>query len=86
MKSYELITCAEMLEVIKEVFDVSNVDEKRREYVVSVSVWGFQLRIHVYKDNPNDWRITGFDPTGKGWDEMLMAVHAINDELDRHYY
>ena len=43
MKAYEDITCEEMLGVIKEVFDVSNVQEKRREYVVRVSVWGFLL-------------------------------------------
>ena len=86
MKAYEHITCAEMLDVIKEVFDASSVQEKRREYVIRVSVCGFPLRIHIYKDNPKDWRVTGFDPTGDGWDEMLMFVHAINDELDRHYY
>lgn len=86
MKAYEDISCKEMIEVIKEVLDVSNVQEKRREYVVTVSVCGFPLRIHVYKEDPKDWRVTGFDPIGEGWDEMLMAVHAINDELDRHYY
>ena len=86
MTAYELITCEEMIAVIKEVLYVTNVQEKRREYVVSISVWGFPLRVHIYKENPNDWRITGFDPTGEGWDEMLMAVHTINDELDRHYY
>ena len=86
MKSYEDITCKEMLEIIKEVFVVSNVQEKRREYVGSIVVCGFQLRVHIYKENPKDWRVTGFDPIGEGWDEMLMAVHAINEELDRHYY
>lgn len=86
MKAYENITCEDMLEVIKEVFDVSNVQEKRYEYVTSVSVWGFPLRIHIYKDDPKDWRVTGFNPAGDGWDEMLMAVHAINDELDMRYY
>ena len=86
MKAYEDITCEEMLVVIKEVWDVSNVQEKRREYVVHVSVWGFPLHVHIYKEDPNDWRVTGFNPTGDGWDEMLMAVHAINEELDRHYY
>lgn len=87
MKSYELITCAEMLDVIKGVFAVSNTQEKRREYVVSVPVCGFPLRIHIYKTHPKDWRVTGFDPVGgNGWDEMLMAVHAINDELDMRYY
>ena len=86
MKAYEDITCEEMLGVIKDVFDVSNVQEKRYEYSVSVSVWGFPLRIHICKENPKDWRVTGFDPTGDGCDEILMAVHAINEELDRHYY
>ena len=86
MKAYEYITCEEMIGVIKEVLDVSNVQEKRREYTVSVRVCGFPLWIHVYKEDPKDWRIAGFDPTGEGWDEMLMAVHTINDELDRHYY
>ena len=87
MKAYKNITCAEMIDVIKELFDVSSVKEKHHEHVVPISVWGFQLRVHVYKDNPTDWRITGFNPTtGDGWDEMLMAVHAINAELDRHYY
>ena len=86
MKAYEDITCEEMLEVIKDVLDVSNVQEKRREYVVRNSVWGFPLRIHIYKENPKDWRVTGFDPTGEGWDEMLMACEAINEELDFHYY
>ena len=87
MKAYEHITCDEMLEVIKEVFDVSNTQAKHREYVVSVSVCGVPLRIHVYKNHPKDWRVTGFDPVGgNGWDEMLMAVHAINDELDMRYY
>ena len=86
MKSYDLITCEEMIEVINEVFDTSNTQEKRREYVVRVSVWGFPLRIHIYKENPKDWRITGFVPTGDGWDEMLMAVQAINEELDMRYY
>ena len=75
-----------MLDVIKEVFDVSSVKEKRHEYVVPIPVCGFQLWVHVEKENPKDWRITGFNPTGDGWDEMLMAVHAINEELDRHYY
>lgn len=86
MTMYELITCEEMIAVIKEALYVTSVEEKRREYVVQVSVWGFPLWIHVYKDNPKDWRVTGFDPTGKGWDEMLMAVHTINEELDRHFY
>ena len=86
MKAYENITCEEMLEIIKDVFDVSNVQEKRREYVGSIVVCGFQLRIHIYKENPKDWRVTGFDPIGEGWDEMLMAVHAINEELDMRYY
>lgn len=86
MKAYELITCTEMLEVIKEALCVTSVEEKRREYVVSVSVCGFPLHIHIYKDNPKDWRVTGFNPIGDGWDEMLMAVHAINDELDMRYY
>ena len=86
MKAYEQITCEEMLEVIKEVLDVSNVQEKRREYVVRVSVCGFPLRIHLYKDDPKDWRVTGFDPTGDGWDEHLMVVHAVNEELDMRYY
>ena len=86
MKAYEDITCDEMLDVIKVTFDASSVQEKRREYVIRVSVCGFPLRVHIYKDNPKDWRVTGFDPTGDGWDEMLMFVHAINDELDRHYY
>lgn len=82
----EDITCEEMIAVIKEALYVTNVQDKRREYVVSVSVWGFPLQVHIYKDDPNDWRVTGFDPIGKGWDEMLTAVHAINEELDRHYY
>ena len=86
MKAYEQITCDEMLDVIKEVFDASNTQEKRREYVVSFAVRGFPLRVHVYKNDPKDWRVTGFDPTGDGWDEMLMAVHAINEELDMRYY
>ena len=87
MKAYELITCEEMLEVIKEVFDTSNTQEKRREYVVSVSVCGFPLQIHIYKKHPKDWRVTGFDPVGEnGWDEMLVAVHAINEELNMRYY
>ena len=86
MKAYEDITCTEMIDVIKEVFDASSVQEKRREYVVPVSVWGFQLCVHVYKENPKDWRVTGFDPTGEGWDEMLMACEAINEELDMRYY
>ena len=87
MKAYEDITCEEMIDVIKEVLDVSNVQEKRCEYVVRVSVCGFPLRIHVYKEDPKDWRVTGFDPVGgNGWDEMLMAVHAINEELDMRYY
>ena len=86
MKAYEDITCEEMLEVIKEVFDVSNVQEKRREYVVPVSVWGFPLRIHIYKNRPKDWRIAGFDSIGEGWDERLMAIQAINEELDMRYY
>ena len=86
MKAYEDISCKEMLEVIKEVLDVSNTQEKRREYVVRVSVCGFPLHIHLYKDDPKDWRVTGFDPIGEGWDEHLMAVHAINEELDMRYY
>ena len=87
MKAYEQITCAEMLEVIKEVFDTSNTQDKRREDVVSVAVCGVPLQIHVYKNRPKDWRVTGFDPVGgNGWDEMLMAVHAINAELDMRYY
>ena len=86
MKAYEDISCKEMIEVIKEALDVSNVQENRREYVVAVSVCGFQLWIRIYKENPKDWRITGFNPVGEGLDEMLMAAHAINDELDRHYY
>ncbi len=88
MKAYEHITAEEMLDVIKWAFDTtSNTEEKRREYVVSVSVCGFPLRIHIYKKRPQDWRVTGFDPVGeKGWDEMLMAVHAINEELDVRYY
>ena len=87
MKAYECITCEEMLEVIKEVFDTLNTQEKRREYIVSVSVCGFPLHIHIYKNHPKDWRVTGFDPVGgNGWDEMLMAVHAINAELDMRYY
>ena len=86
MKAYEDISCKEMLEVIKEVFDASSTQEKRREYVVRVSVCGFPLWIHIYKENPKDWRITGFDQTGDGWDEMLTAVQAINEELDMRYY
>ena len=87
MKAYENITAEEMLDVIKGMFDTSNTEETRREYVVSVSVCGFPLRIHVYKNHPQDWRVTGFDPVGeKGWDEMLMAVHAINEELNMRYY
>lgn len=86
MTMYELITCADVITAIKEVCYVTNVRENRREYVVKISVWGFPLYVHVYKDNPNDWRVTGFDPTGDGWDEMLVAVHAINAELDRHFY
>ena len=86
MKAYEYITCKEMIDVIKEVFDTSSTQEKRREYVVSVSVCGFPLQIHIYKEDPKDWRVTGFDPTGEGWDEMLMTVHAINEELDMRYY
>ena len=87
MKAYERITCEEMLEVIKGVFDTSNTQDKRREYVVSVSVCGCPLRIHIYKNHPKDWRVTGFDPVGgHGWDEMLMAVHALNEELDMRYY
>ena len=87
MKAYKDITCGEMLEVIKEVLDVSSVKEKRHEYVATVSVCGFRLWIHIDKNDPKDWRVTGFDPVGgAGWDEMLMAVHAINDELDMRYY
>ena len=86
MKAYENITCEEMLEVIEEVFDTSSTQEKRREYAVSVRVCGFPLHVHIFKENPKDWRITGFDPTGDGWDEMLTAVHAINEELDMRYY
>lgn len=86
MKAYENITCEEMLDVIKEVFDASNVKEKHCEYVVLIHVCGFLLQIHVYKNNPADWRITGFDPTGDGWDEMLIACTAINEELDMRYY
>ena len=86
MKAYEQITCKEMLEVIKEVLDVSNVQEKHREYVVRVSVCGFQLYVHIYKYNPKDWRVTGFDPIGEGWDEHLIACTAINEELDMRYY
>ena len=87
MKAYDHITCDEMLDVIKGVFDVSNTQDKHHEYVVSVSVCGFPLRVHVYKNYPKDWRVTGFDPVGgNGWDEMLTAVHAINDELDMRYY
>lgn len=85
MKAYANITCEELIDVIKEVFDVSNVKEKRREYVVPISVCGFPLRVHIYKDDPKDWRVTGFNPIGDGWDEMLTAVHAISEELDRHY-
>ena len=87
MKEYAHITCEDMLEVIKEVFDTSNTQAIRREYVVSVAVCGVPLRIHVSKKHPQDWRVTGFDPVGgRGWDEMLMAVHAINEELDMRYY
>ena len=86
MKAYEDITCEEMLEIIKDLFDVSNVQEKRREYVGSIVVCDFQLRVHIYKENPKDWRVTGFDPIGEGWDEMLMACEAINEELDMRYY
>ena len=86
MKAYGQITCEDLLEIIKDLFDVSSAQEKRHDYVVSVSVCGFPLRVHVYKDNPKDWRVTGFNPAGEGWDEMLMAVHAINEELDMRYY
>lgn len=87
MKEYAHITCDEMLEVIKEVFDVSNTQANRRDYVVPVSVCGVPLRIHTPKKHPKDWRVTGFDPVGgHGWDEMLMAVHALNEELDMRYY
>ena len=86
MKAYECITCEEMLGVIKEVLDVSSTHEKRYEYVASVTVCGFPLRVHIYKDNPKDWRVTGFNPAGDGWDEMLMARTAINEELDMRYY
>ena len=87
MKEYAHITCADMLDVIKEVFDVSSVQAKRREYVVSIAVCGVPLRVHVYKNHPKDWRVTGFYPVGgRGWDEMLMAVHAINEDLDMRYY
>ena len=86
MKAYKDITCKDMIDVINGVLDVSDTQEKRREYVVTVSVCGCRLWIHIDKANPKDWRITGFSPTGDGWDEMLMAAHAVNDELDRHYY
>ena len=86
MKAYEQITCEEMLEIVKEVLYVKRTMEKHREYIVSVSVCGFPLWIHIYKDDPKDWRITGFDPTGEGWDEMLTAVQAINEELNMRYH
>ena len=89
MKAYEQITCEEMIGVIKEVLDVSNVQEKRREYVVRVSVWGFPLRIHIYKENPKCWRVdTAFGESVDGfeWDAKVTAMSAINEELDRHYY
>ena len=84
MKSYEHITCGEMLEVVKEVFGVSSVKEKRHEYVVPITLCGFPLYIHICKDNPKVWRV--FDPTDAAWDIKLVAIHAINEELDRHYY
>lgn len=86
MKSYEHITCKEMLDVIKTAFGVSNssVREKRHEYVVPITLCGFPLYIHIYKGDPKVWRV--FDPTDTAWDIELMAVQAINDELDRHYY
>ena len=87
MKEYAHITSAEMLDVIKEVLDTSNTQANRRDYVVSVVVCGVTLRIHVPKNHPKDWRVTGYDPvSGRGWDEMLMAVQAINEELDMRYY
>ena len=89
MKAYEDITCTEMIDVIKEVFDVSNVQEKRREYVVPVSVWGFQLRVHICKENPKCWRVdTAFGEPVDGfeWDAKVTAMSAINEELDFHYY
>lgn len=88
MKAYELITCADVIAAIKEALYVTSVEEKRREYVVSVSVCGFPLRIHIYKKHPQDWRVTGSvsEISENGWDEMLMAVHAINEELDMRYY
>ena len=87
MKAYDHITCEEMIDVIKGAFDVSNTQDERHEYVVSVAVCGCSLRIHISKKHPKDWRVTGFDPVGGyGWDEMLMAVHAINEELDMRYY
>ena len=89
MKPYADITCKEMIDVIKEVFDVSNVQEKRREYVVPVSIWGFQLRVHICKENPKCWRVDtpfGTPVDGFEWDAMLAAIDAINEELDWHYY
>ena len=89
MKAYEDITCKEMIDVIKEVFDASNVQEKRREYVVPVSVWGFQLRVHVCKENPKCWRVTtawGYPIDGFEWDAILEARMAIDEELDGLYY
>lgn len=84
MKSYDNITCEEMLDVVKKVFDVSSAKEKRHEYVVFIILCGFPLEIHICKADPKVWRV--FDPTDAAWDIKLMAVHAINDELDRHYY
>lgn len=89
MKAYEDITCEEMIGVIKEVFDVSNVKEKRREYVVTVSVWGFPLLVHVCKENPKYWRVDtalGDPVDGLEWDARLTAIDAINEELDEYYY
>ena len=89
MKAYEDITCKEMIDVIKEVFDVSNVQEKRREYVVPCSVWGFPLLVHVCKENPKCWRVDtafGEQVDGFEWDAKVTAMSAINEELDFHYY
>ena len=89
MKPNEDITCTEMIDVIKEVFDVSSVKEKRREYVVRVSVWGFHLLVHICKEDPKCWRVAtpfGEPVDGFEWDARLAAINAINEELDFHFF
>ena len=82
-----MITCEEMLDVIKEVFDVSNVQKKGREFVVSVSCWGVPLLVHV---TSKGWRVTtafypGKPVDGFEYDVVLWAKIAIWEELSRRY-